>query len=113
LGKFNMAKRLRGRAGMVQRSADYKHLYKTSRWQRLRWQHLQSNSLCVFCGSRGKIVLASVCDHVEPHKGDEAKFWAGPFQSLCAPCHNGEKKMIEAGKTPRIRRDIGFDGWPA
>jgi 5-methylcytosine-specific restriction enzyme A len=26
---------------------------------------------------------ATICDHVEPHRGDVNKFWLGPFMSLC------------------------------
>jgi hypothetical protein len=39
---------------------------------------------------------ATVCDHVTPHRGDVAKFWSGPFQSLCQPCHDREKQRAEA-----------------
>ena len=36
-----------------------------------------------------------VCDHVEPHRGDVHKFWSGPFQTLCKPCHDGQKQREE------------------
>lgn len=45
------------------------------------------------CQDEGVITPATVCDHVEPHRGDTGKFWGGPFQSLCAPHHNREKQM--------------------
>ncbi|MCJ2010442.1 ATP-binding protein [Methylobacterium sp. J-092] len=38
---------------------------------------------------------ASVCDHIEPHRGDVDRFWAGPFQSVCATCHNRHKQRQE------------------
>ncbi|MCJ2010440.1 ATP-binding protein [Methylobacterium sp. J-092] len=38
---------------------------------------------------------ATVCDHVEPHRGDVERFWAGPFQSVCAHCHNSHKQRQE------------------
>lgn len=65
--------------------------------------------LCRLCHAKGRIVPATVCDHIEPHKGDEARFWRGPFQSLCEPCHNGTKQQVE-----RIgySTEVGYDGWP-
>jgi 5-methylcytosine-specific restriction endonuclease McrA len=36
-----------------------------------------------------------VCDHVEPHRGDARRFWAGPFQTLCKPCHDSAKQAAE------------------
>lgn len=83
----------------------YKRWYKTARWQRLRLRQLWDQPLCVFCKR-----VASVCDHVDPHKGDEDKFWGGPFQSLCKRCHDSDKQRMERGSKPRPT--IGVDGWP-
>ena len=41
--------------------------------------------------------------------GDVNKFWLGPFQSLCKPCHDGVKKVVEQRG---YQLDIGLDGWP-
>lgn len=89
---------------------EHKSWYKTARWQRLRKAQLKAEPFCVFCLSEGVYTLATVCDHKDPHRGDEVKFWSGPFQSLCKPHHDSDKKLIEAGKKPRQR--IGPDGWP-
>lgn len=86
---------------------EYKRWYKTSRWQKLRNRQLQKEPVCAMCKPR--IVVASVCDHIDQHKGDEAKFWEGPFQSLCSTCHNSDKQRIEKGGKPKPR--IGPDGW--
>lgn len=85
----------------------YKAWYKTQRWRRLRAIQLAREPLCAMCP---RPTPATVCDHVEPHRGNAVKFWCGPFQSLCAPCHNSDKQRIEKGGTPRSR--IGLDGWP-
>jgi 5-methylcytosine-specific restriction protein A len=86
----------------------YKRWYKTARWQRLRLEQLRKEPYCAFCLPR--IVPARICDHVQPHRGDEAKFWAGPFQSLCKPHHDSDKQRIEKGGKPKP--NIGIDGWP-
>nr|WP_310012296.1 hypothetical protein [Brucella pseudogrignonensis] len=47
------------------------------------------------CGKIEADTSQLVCDHVEPHRGNEAAFWAGPFQTLCAHCHNSTKARME------------------
>jgi 5-methylcytosine-specific restriction protein A len=85
-----------------------KHLYKSWRWQKLRKQQLLTSPLCVYC--KPKPTLATVCDHVEPHRGDIGKFWTGRFQSLCKHCHDSRKKREENRGRPDL--PIGPDGWP-
>lgn len=95
---------IRGHAG------EYSQWYTHSRWRTLRKQQLFREPLCAFCQKQGRIELATICDHIIPHKGDRKLFWAGPFQSLCKPCHDSTKKTIEAGRPQRCA--IGTDGWP-
>ena len=71
--------------------------YNNTRWRALRKEQLQKEPLCAECARAGKVVAASHCDHVEPHKGDQVKFWAGPFQSLCAPCHSSKTSAEDGG----------------
>src|SRR5262249_60020746 len=71
--------------------------------------HLLEHPLCKFCLERGIVTPATICDHVEPHRGDVNKFWLGPFQSLCKVCHDSTKRHIELRG---FRPDIGLDGWP-
>lgn len=85
-------------------------LYKTVRWFKLRSAQLKAHPFCRMCLEKGKTVKATVCDHVERHNGDEQKFWAGPFQSLCQTCHSLHKQRMELGMRPKI--SIGEDGWP-
>lgn len=42
------------------------------------------------CHDEGRVTAARVVDHVEPHRGDEGKFWdeEGNWQSQCDDCHN-------------------------
>lgn len=66
-------------------------------WQKARIAWLQKYPLCVFCQKTGRMVAASVVDHIIPHKGDKVLFWDSEnnWQSLCAPCHDITKKRIE------------------
>ena len=50
-------------------------LYSTARWARLRRHQLQEHPLCKFCLERGIVELATICDHVEPHRGDRTAFF--------------------------------------
>lgn len=88
--------------------AEHKAWYKTYRWQKLRARQLATEPLCAMC--LPICTIATVCDHIEPHRGDPELFWNGPFQSLCATHHNSDKQRIEKGGKPRV--DIGEDGWP-
>jgi 5-methylcytosine-specific restriction protein A len=88
----------------------FAHLYNTTRWRAIRKGQLQREPLCAMCQKAGRIKLATVCDHIDPHKGDQAKFYAGPFQSLCQSCHSSDKQRQEA--TGVVRQTIGADGWP-
>jgi len=58
---------------------------------------LSENPLCVMCKRQGKVKGSYIVDHIEPHRGNVDKFWAGPFQALCKECHDRHKKMEEQG----------------
>lgn len=101
MGRLKYADR---RESSAQRGYGYK-------WQQARLAYLSANPLCVMCRKVGLIRSAEVVDHVVPHKGSETLFWdVANWQSLCKEHHDGDKKLIEAGKTPRPT--IGADGWP-
>jgi 5-methylcytosine-specific restriction endonuclease McrA len=87
----------------------WRPFYQTGFWQRRRLLQLRLHPLCAFCAKRGVVTVATVADHVDPHKGDWNKFALGALQSLCASCHNSTKKIIEA-RGHGI--DIDDDGWP-
>lgn len=65
-------------------------------WRKVRAMHLMEHPLCVFCEREGRVTLATVVDHIEPHHGDPNLFWdSDNHQSLCAHCHDSVKKKIE------------------
>jgi 5-methylcytosine-specific restriction protein A len=84
-------------------------LYGKQRWKRQREAQLREHPLCAYCLQLGKVVPATVADHVTPHRGDERQFWEGALQSLCAHHHSGWKQDRE---TIGFARDIGLDGQP-
>jgi hypothetical protein len=76
-------------------SGQFSGLYSHRRWRRIREQHLGMHPLCVFCERLSLVTVATIVDHVEPHRGDMERFWHGERQSLCKPCHDSTKKKME------------------
>lgn len=67
---------------------------------------------CQTCGKlcRGRGPHSPVCDHVVPHKGDEALFFdPHNLQTLCKSCHDGDKQRQEVRG---FSAEIGPDGYP-
>lgn len=88
----------------------YRSLYATARWRQTRADQLAREPLCRPCAAAGRIMAATVCNHLIPEqKLDPATFFDGPFSSSCAPCHDaGEQKVESAGYSAAA----GGDGWP-
>lgn len=80
-----------------------------AQWRKLRKMHLQANPVCVFCETHGRVVLATVVDHITPHKGDRRLLYdPHNLQSLCKTCHDSTKQKMERGTLRRV----GIDGLP-
>jgi len=84
--------------------------YKSARWYRLRKHQLMLQPFCAMCLDNNTVTLATVVDHVIPHKGDPNSFWLGRLQSLCLPHHNKTKLEMES---KGYATDIGMDGFPS
>lgn len=83
---------------------EWRGWYKTAAWQRRREEQLNTEPLCAMCLRLGRYTAATVADHVERHNGQYAAFWTGKLQSLCGPCHSGEKQRREiAAVHPSLR----------
>jgi len=86
----------RGRSQYRDETQPWRRWYKTSRWQKLRWSVLVRDGFqCQKCQRIDGDTSRLVCDHVEPHRGDETLFWSGPFQTLCKGCHDSVKQSEE------------------
>ncbi|WP_279483421.1 HNH endonuclease [Aureimonas sp. SK2] len=77
------------------RTKPWRALYKTPEWQAIRVSVLTDEPLCRRCSGRGLVTAATVVNHVERHHGDPVKFFGGPFEPLCKPCHDGEVQAQE------------------
>ncbi len=62
-----------------------------AQWQVARIVFLAAQPLCVICEAEGRSTLATVVDHVIPHRGDPVVFWdEANWQPLCKPCHDAK-----------------------
>ena len=61
-------------------------------WRKARAEYLQAHPTCRLCGN-----LATLVDHVIPHRGDKRLFWTrANWQPLCTPCHSSTKQRQES-----------------
>jgi len=79
---------------------------------------LRGKPLCVECGKLGRLTIATVCDHIIPHKGDMGLFYDyGNLQGLCTHCH-AVKTATDDGAfgnstgKPKVSKACGVDGLP-
>src|SRR5262249_38106385 len=61
------------------------------------------------CLARGITTPATVADHIASHGGDWNAFRLGALQSLCKPCHDRGKRLLDLDG---CSHEIGDDGWP-
>jgi len=78
------------------RPPEVSRLYNSARWRALRVRQLAAHPWCAICLVAQRYTPATDVDHIERHGGDPVKFFAGPFQSLCAACHS-RKTSLEVG----------------
>lgn len=58
-------------------------------WEKERKAFLKANPYCVECARRGVVTLATVVDHIIPHRGNMELFWdMSNLQPLCEHDHN-------------------------
>lgn len=73
--------------------------YKTARWRALRAQTLKRDLFTCQRAECGRIegrTSELVCDHIEPHRGDEQRFFDPTnLHTLCRTCHDGVKQKEE------------------
>lgn len=88
------------------------HLYNLAAWKQARQEQLRLKPLCRMCGELGFMVLATVVDHVTPHRGDLLLFLDRTnLQSLCKACHDRHKQAQEHQRDGLLR-GAGLNGQP-
>lgn len=86
-----------------------------ARWEKERLVHLAEQPLCADHQKRGYVVVATVVDHITPHKGDKKLFWDKTnWQSLCKPCHDRKTQLEDRGswspQTKPIKKEVELHG---
>lgn len=75
--------------GRARRAFDSEQgFYRSRAWQALRCAFLRERPLCAACEALGRLVAASVVDHIVPVKRGGARFERANLQPLCVSCHN-------------------------
>ncbi len=95
----------RDRAHDTRRRAEkpWRRWYYTNTWKAIRRRQLTNEPYCRRCDDHGKPgVPATTVNHIVPHRGVYELFLAGPFESLCAPCHSGPVQRQERREADRI-----------
>ena len=86
------------KSAMPSKQSKWHHLYNTSRWRALRRWFLSQpdNMFCRIHRDNNQWVIATIPDHIIPHKGNEELFWdVNNLQPLCKTCHDSRKKLQE------------------
>ena len=87
-----------------------RRLYDSRRWRKNREIFLADNPLCIMCERQGRVTAATIVDHIVPHDGDVGLFWdMDNWQSLCASCHSGVKRIADLHGHSQA---CGADGFP-
>ena len=69
-----------------------------ARWQRYRKAYLAGHPLCVLCKAEGKVQVATVVDHIRPHRGNDRLMWdEANHQALCKRCHDRKTATHDRG----------------
>lgn len=67
-------------------------------WRKARLEFLALEPLCRHCATEGLATPAEVVDHIEPHEGDEIRFWdRANWQPLCKRHHDIKTAAEDGG----------------
>jgi 5-methylcytosine-specific restriction protein A len=88
-------------------------------WVKVRNEVMKrDHGLCQPCNRAGRTTLAHAVDHIVSKARAAAMSWTraqtdhpSNLEATCEPCHL-VKSEAEQGKTKRVQRKIGLDGFP-
>ena len=99
-------KRARHRDYNSKRSPNEVKFYKSALWRHIRRQVLDEEPFCRSCRNAGKIVRATVVDHIIPISEGGSRTDRDNLQPLCARCHNSKtaREVMSRGNSVVGRR---------
>ncbi len=71
----------------------------TGAWRKARAAYLRAHPLCECdeCKALGRVLPATVVDHIKPHRGDMSLFWDRTnWQAMSKPCHDRKRARYDA-----------------
>lgn len=71
-----------------ERDKKAQRFYQSDEWRRVRKQKLSINAICEECLKDGKLIKATMVDHIIPIKQGGAALDLSNLQSLCWSCHS-------------------------
>lgn len=112
------------RRGGMPRKIEYERSRRSARhrgynraWELEAARYLRQSPLCRYCALDGRTTVASVVDHLYPHRGDQSVFWFRQWWiSSCRSCHSGFKQAVERqgrAAIDTLARRLGVPIWPA
>ena len=79
----------------LQRGSARERGYSTA-WDKASAAYRRSHPLCVGCDAVGRVKATEVVDHIQPHHGDQTRFWdQANWQPLCTWHHSVVKQSLE------------------
>ena len=81
-----------------------KKFYNTPEWRFIRKHQLAEHPLCEECLKNGKIVKATMVDHIIPIKQGGNKLASSNLQSICWSCHS-RKSVKEGSRYGKIEKE--------
>lgn len=81
------------------------NFYRRKAWRTIRRIKLMEDPLCVECEKEGKLVSATVVDHIKARRdAPELELEFSNLQSLCESCHNSKSgREGRGGSNPKNR----------
>lgn len=80
---------------LYQRDKKAQSFYRSDEWKAVKKRHLALEPLCRECSKEGKLVRATMVDHIVPIKEGGAPLADTNLQSLCWSCHS--RKSAQEG----------------
>lgn len=78
--------------------AEHDRFYHRAAWKKVRALQLQLEPLCRQCRKEGRLVAATVVDHIIERSKGGADYDQNNTQSVCQSCHNAKTRRETGGR---------------